>query len=878
MGNTEEIDTAMPVTTVTRDSLVRSIPKPATALRWIRESIPFVCILFWPVVALRDFWRALPSAGWPRGYDGSGHFALARIYGNSIFPDTFGWTHAFFMGMPFPNFYPPLFYWSVVCLEKLHVCTILSAIKLLAIAPLFVLPAAIWKVAGVATRRDLPVMTLSCGLCLVPLVLPFFHGAIGTGLNYFDTIADGIYSQPLAFVFLLYWLAFYLHRGRFGPHRMIGCALLFGAITLTNFFVFTVTVLLACSIAGYEVVHAIRGSQRDWASVAYRLAVPAMGVALALFWIVPMLGSYQYLVTRPLKEMSISLTPPVLVWYGFGTLGLIVWGLDADSPSSFLTPCWVLIVALAASNSVAPAWFPLQSFRLAPVVTYLLCIPAAYLLVRLVRIAKFYVLVVWKPPQTLNRVGRLILPVAILAFAWLAGTRLTARYYSHLLLATGFYVDPSDAVVDPLADEVRAWLSRHPDESMLVPAGKSGWGNLEGQKTLRAVLDFAATHRDGRYLVEIPSDNTNMRVFDSRAISSMLGAQGEEALQAVFREAALSSLFVNPQVNALSSDLDAFGISSILADDIDFAEQPIASHLRRVAQLGVRYLVVFTPTMRSALLRIPNVYERFSAGGWGLYEIQGTHAFAEAPLYRPALVLSHFSVKARSRNDFSFTRLAEEQFADGWFDVPLAFEGQRVVDELNDINSFGAVVLDRYDCTDCDHALDILRAFGATHPVIAIRRPSYLFRRLLGLRDTLPFLTVLDSPEDSTEPVLSPEGPTHRYDQSQVRATWRKIRAALDSRKTEVEAQSMTATKDGLSMHVGLHATQNIPVLLRETYNPRWSNLSGERVYWASPTFMLTFARDPLTLVYGRTQVERASIWVSAFTLCALGGIAVWGA
>ena len=43
------------------------------------------------------------KTGPPRAWDGTGHFAVAQIYDNSIFPDTFGWVDSYFAGMPFPN-------------------------------------------------------------------------------------------------------------------------------------------------------------------------------------------------------------------------------------------------------------------------------------------------------------------------------------------------------------------------------------------------------------------------------------------------------------------------------------------------------------------------------------------------------------------------------------------------------------------------------------------------------------------------------------------------------------------------------------------------------------------------------------------------------
>ena len=71
-------------------------------------------------VALTSFvWLELIHGVASRAIDGSGHFAMAQIYDQTIFPDTFGWTNAYFAGMPFPNFYPPLFFWLVSLLHRI---------------------------------------------------------------------------------------------------------------------------------------------------------------------------------------------------------------------------------------------------------------------------------------------------------------------------------------------------------------------------------------------------------------------------------------------------------------------------------------------------------------------------------------------------------------------------------------------------------------------------------------------------------------------------------------------------------------------------------------------------------------------------------------
>jgi len=88
-------------------------------------------------VALKSFiWLEVIRGAASRAIDGSGHYAAAQIYDHEIFPDTFGWTNAYFAGLPLPNFYPPLFFWIVSFLHHTHLFAFATAFKLVIALPL----------------------------------------------------------------------------------------------------------------------------------------------------------------------------------------------------------------------------------------------------------------------------------------------------------------------------------------------------------------------------------------------------------------------------------------------------------------------------------------------------------------------------------------------------------------------------------------------------------------------------------------------------------------------------------------------------------------------------------------------------------------------
>ena len=176
---------------------------------------------------------------------------------------------------------------------------------------------------------------------------------------------------------------------------------------------------------------------------------------------------------------------------------------------------------------------------------------------------------------------------------------------------------------------------------------------------IEPLLNFAENNTQGRYLVENPDPNYPMAQLDGRAINSFLGMQGNKTANIVFRESSPSSLFFNPLVSVFSAHPENYGISSILADDLDFKEQPVEKHLERAKFLGIKYFVIISPLFKEKLAQAKLTEHKF--GAWSIFEIkQASYSDSQNLVYKPALVISDFSLKARKSNDFSFLRLVEE--------------------------------------------------------------------------------------------------------------------------------------------------------------------------------------------------------------------------
>jgi hypothetical protein len=397
--------------------------------------------------------------------------------------------------------------------------------------------------------------------------------------------------------------------------------------------------------------------------------------------------------------------------------------------------------------------------------------------------------------------------------------------------------------------------------------------NHETEKRIEPVLEFGRSHRDGRFMVEVPPFSAPEVALDGRAINSYLGARGNETLSVVFREASPNSLFFNPQVNALSAFPDSFGISSVLADDLDFFEQPFARHMNRARFMGVKYVVALSPWIKDRISREGGVENRFDFGEWSVFALRGDPTpRASALSYRPALVVSGFSLKQRRRNELDFTRLAEEQFADGWFDVLLARSPESKLDRMGSLAPFGALILNSYECDDEAKCLVRLREFAAERPLILLPGEGPLFRRIKESIADFPHAVLIERDAEGPGPWLAPSAPGFRYNGSGVRRLWEAVRRVLDENRTPVnEAADISFTNrvDQTLIQAAPSKTPggSVPVLINTTFHPDWRRTDGETIYPVTPFNMLTFTDKALELQYGRRWYESAALWLSALAL-----------
>lgn len=756
---------------------------------------PAFLITLLPVLITKDHWLRVWNGGLPRAWDGSGHYAVAQIYANEIFPDTFGWIDNFFAGMPFPNFYPPLFYWLIALLSKIGIFSFLTSFKIIVCLPIILMPLAFWLLTWKISNRNRTTATFSA-LASVWLLVDyhFVSAAFPLGLDYFSTFQIGLYAQPLGFILLLAWL--FVYQDEKLNRRKIGVAsILLALVILANFFcaITACVFILAYLINDLSAFIFKKISFAELRQTIFRrLSVPILAICLSAFWLVPMLNQSKYFVTRPTQ---VSLFPSQMMWlfYALAIFGCIIWLKNREIGKFYVIACVCLGFFIYFVSPLAPVWFPFQTNRFLANFNFLLCLPVAvFLNFACEKMSQAFLV---KTPLKLKLIGLF----SIVAFSF--------------------------------------WLIESPKYEFSFYSDKE-FGRI------KPMLDFAQTHAQGRYLVENPDPNYPSAQLDGRAINSYLGMQGNKTANIVFRESSPSSLFFNPLVSVFSAYPENYGISSVLADDLDFKEQAVEKHLEQAKFLGIKYLVIISPWIKEKLAQA-NLTE-YKFGAWSIFEIRQTISDSQNLADKPALVVSDFSLKARKSDDLSFIRLAEEQFNDAWFDVLLVHNPRNnKIDELTNLENFGTVIIEKYDYDNENAAFDILKTYSQKNLLILFDSEDNLLKRIKASAEEFINLKIIDYPIEKESHWLESEQPSSRYNSSEIRTVWRQIKKSLGNHQVKAVDSNLTQVK--------------------KTFYPNWQ--SSVIRYLSTPFFTIISVSESTTFEFKRDVFETFAVVFSIISL-----------
>ena len=500
------------------------------------------------------------------GADGSGHVAILHLYAKHVYPGLHGWIPELFGGMPFPVYYPPLFYWFGATLMSVGIGATVAA-KLLTTASFIALPTALYllgrKVGLTAIEASIAAgaaSVVACGSNIVSL----------SGIGLLGLFEVGLYTQTLGFVFFCLWAAYLPGAGR--SVKASVCAIVFLVATISS----NAHILpLAAIYALMWFVTKLRWTSKK-TSVLLEVGVtllPLVGPLLICgIWRLPLLRWYSYSVGQPLSSAGLftSLGSLNVVWPLCAYLG---WRERKRRP--YLTSLCATILITAA-------------ITLTPVVDFLKDIPF-----QPSRVIAGALLLCTIP---LTKMASRILTESLGDRRWAAYTILTV-----CTLALGWF---------------------HPIQKFGI-----GALTLDDARRLEAVRAAVRELPPGKLLIEIVEpkaifnspENRTRELALSRALTHEIARDGRPVLWSIFREQSIMAPYATAVSNLFSSTKETFGLNGLALQRSSDESVSLENRLIAATKLNVAYFLVKTPRQVGALSNSPGVRLIWTINGWSLF-------------------------------------------------------------------------------------------------------------------------------------------------------------------------------------------------------------------------------------------------------------------
>lgn len=779
-------------------------PNRSSGARALAFDLGALLLLF--AVVCGPFLRHVYQSVIPGGWDGVPHYAIADIYAHKLFPSMGGWIDEYFGGMPYPNFYPPVFYMIVAALTKVGLSTQTAFLAVqttasAAVPLLTYLCARRLAARGGATRSAGAgaedgaqggfdtgrIAGLVAGAITVGFMVdhsPLYR----VGITLHSTFDAGLSTQLLSHCVLLcfYWALLDADRRR---GAAVLAALSFALVPLTNVHMVWAAAFLYLPLAIVRIVAAAPGGERRRVLLVHG-AIGLAGVLIAACWMFPMIANLRYVPTQALER-----PPTGLVVLAFLRIGIyVVFGglaaavrRDARALSLVGSLLLLLTFALLPSSRIPVLRdLALQPMRVLVPFPFL----AAFLVGYLVSTAR----------EVIRR------PWAQLAVGFACAALFFARF--------------------KLGD---------------LPQGNISQQQLDRYEN---VLGSLPGRTDGRVLVEVGPDG----LADPFSLQALAGMRGARSLTTVFREAALDVMFAVPLRNSFSAKPEAFGIDHKITGS-ELAASGLPATLARLEVFNIRYFAVRSDSVKAQIQRLPDLHRISPEGAWELWGFDAdAPGYATVPDYEPVLTFARFSVKPRPNDSVDFVRLGEEMFEAGRLQIPLALARDGRLDHSDDWDRFRIALITEYRYDRIDRAYEAIERASRDRTIVLWPSADPLYARLVELGRSRPTLRFVEA-EPPTPLLLAKPRLAGRL-------ACKRIMAALDAAKEPLRAapRVSSARLDGREAEIVLDRDPErpVPIWVRQGYFPSWKNDSGEPVYLATPTFQLTFTRARSTKLHFR--------------------------
>ncbi|HRY31244.1 MAG TPA: hypothetical protein P5328_02540 [Candidatus Paceibacterota bacterium] len=753
----------------------------------------------------KDLIRTYLTNQFVGGWDGSGHYAIAKLYAENIFPTFWGWIPNWYNGMPFPQFYPPVFYYLCAVIYKISAIEFDAVFKTIPLLTATLIPVGLSALyhsqISKSKFQSFWVLVLSAGLISAKSELGYVGVSLASSLN------NGLVTQSLAFVFLVFWLIFFLDVEKKPANKYYAGAFQF-LILLTNvhiaiiaFFIFGLIFILRLIDRRKNV----NGARSLVQFICLYFLSGFIPVLIASFWYLPMLHYYDYFAGRPLGWKWGSLSGLYYYHYYFPVFVIISLVFSFIKKNNLIKALgFLMIVANLFLVTKAYIWLPslpIHIDRWIGTIYFFLPILAVFTFVtirRFIKIKTVYCLL-----------------ILIITSYSIYATKINGAFHDDL---RGIYIDNVTESIQPILDYMK--------------------------------------DKDGLALVEwyTPYEKPSTGVVDA-----YLGIQGNKTAYSVIRESALSSLFWVPIRNSLSYWPECWGIKCDLAFDQEYLDNPVEDQIKVANFYGIKYLILRSRDQKDLVEDSGLAIKEKDFDDWAIYRILMEPQTVGLPEKEPILVFSDLNTKEIPQRRFDFISLVEEiNLKRARTDFTFVYADEKLLDKSEDLKKFKYILIDSYSYENADGAISALKEYLASGgKIIALPSDDKLYEFVFGASDTGGIFLLND---------LWAENFEKQYD-----TFVKLLDDFVEDRRPEKLSARIGFSENVLSADLDIESAEKtaaVPILIKQSYFPGWKSVGGEKIYLAGPGQDLIFAERAIIIYFETPKPVVVGHIISLIGLC----------
>lgn len=731
----------------------------------------------------------------PSGNDSYGHVAIGEYYAKNIFPSTWGWTQKWFDGMPFPQFYPPMFYFVAAFVYMLLPLSYAAVFKLCILVSTLAIPGLLGFILYKYTKN---IWAASSTVATAAVLLSMFYPKYGNmGVTLQGTFHVGLAPHLFGFICLIIWLYFFLNATKSIRDYYLSIVALFFTLLAS---VHVLPVALVVYIVQFVALERRAFTHpKKWLQdphLTKRLvrffALGALPLGASLFWYLPMLAYFGNMAGR---SLGID-TGPGASGIGLFLLRwshLVVFTVGAGLLAYRKRHMPILVLSISSLLLFIPVAFhverlfprfPIHIYRALPCFYMLSAICVGYCLYRII----FYL------PSIFYKVFFTLIFSTPFILAWVPimnSNKISDFYF-------GYNRDRAEDIADYLKD------------------------------------------KKGTFNVEVTSG--------ARALEYVISRKAGDSMKSTYNilvESAIQSPFMVPVRGAYSTRDERMSVDAYLRSNSVFRNQGFDKDAVRAQILGINFFIVSSGQMKAQMEKDPHMELEKDFGHWRIYHLKDpVRKEVHALEYEPTIVFAPADFKKRTTTTFDFVRFQEELFLRADPTMVLARGEDQYLDTTPDLDRFKSAIIVDYTYKNYDKALARITEFAKTHPLVLIQDKSELF---VGLEKKL---------RGSKNVRFVAEQITRDGDQKVIRTAMGFIFEFLKETQQPIKniptIDSYLITDSKIEVKFASSTPQAVPVLITSTYFPAWKRTDGESTYMASPVYTLTYIKDSATITFAK--------------------------